>query len=56
MPRLYVVLACATLLILGAFADVEYEDHGHHDHHHHHHDGREWISREIVHSYANAFV
>jgi len=40
MARLFLATACVFLLILGSFADKEYEDHGHH---HHDHDGREFI-------------
>ncbi len=44
MARLFLATTCVFLLILGSFADKEYEDHGHgHHHHHHDHDGRKFI-------------
>jgi len=45
MVRLFLAATCVFLLILGSFADKEYEDHGHghHHHHHHDHDGRKFI-------------
>jgi hypothetical protein len=47
MTRLFLAVTCFVLLILVAFGDKEYEEHGHDDHHHHHfhhdHDGRKFI-------------
>ncbi len=46
MVRLFLLTVCFALLILGSFADKEYEEHGHDHHHHHHHhdhDGRKFI-------------
>jgi hypothetical protein len=50
MARLFLAVACFVLLILGIFADKEYEEHSHdHDHHHHHdHDGRKFIYRKTI--------
>jgi len=56
MVRLFVAVACFLLLILGTFADKEYEEHSHdhghdHDHYHHHHhdhDGRKFIYRKTI--------
>ncbi len=47
MNQSFLATACFLLLILGSFADKEYEDHGH-DHHHHDHDGRKLIHAKIL--------
>ncbi|CAF1233737.1 unnamed protein product [Rotaria magnacalcarata] len=42
MARLFLITACLAVLMIGSFADKEYEAHGHDHHHHHHaHDGHD---------------
>jgi hypothetical protein len=55
MARLFFATACVFLLVVGSFADKEYEAHGHDHHHHHAHDGRKFIDLKSFYTKSNSF-
>ncbi|CAF1065392.1 unnamed protein product [Rotaria sordida] len=46
MARVFLIATCIVLLMIGSFADKEYETHGHDHHHHHDHDGHDHHDHE----------